>query len=221
LPGACRRAGQAGIILNGISLMAITAAADRPPIYGPFEVFQSVSFIFALLYWCCDRTPKHETPFIPVWPVNVILFLLALLDPLRLNPDYCQYDNLFVVLFFDLRILSMGILLYAAYCFFSSLEKKKAGAIRDTALYQGRNFLLLGATVFLAGEYCGSYWCLNGWGDAWLWNHRFFLSALMFLLSMMACHLPASWLPSGRRRAFMGAFPLFLLIVLFIHSQYH
>jgi hypothetical protein len=218
-PAACRLAGWAAIVINGAGLAAMAAAADRPPLYGPFEVFQAIAFIFALLYVCFDRAPA--SPLRTPWPVCSLLFLLVLLDTLRLNPDYCQYDNLWVILFFVLRLTAMGILLFAAFSFFSSLAGGRKPAERDIFLHRGRNFLILGAAVFLAGEYSGSYWCLNGWGDAWLWNHRFFLSALMFFLSMLACHLPADWLQSGRRRAWMGAVPLTLLIVLFIHSQFH
>ena len=45
--------------------------------------------------------------------------------------------------------------------------------------------MLLGAAVYLAGEFAGSWWAQLWWGDPWHWSKGFFYATIMFLLALL------------------------------------
>lgn len=127
---------------------------------------------------------------------------------------YMVYERADVNLFFFLRNGSMGLFLVAVSFFSSVSWVASENATKVLQLHYGRNFTLLGAAVFLAGEVAGSWWAFEGWGDPWRWSRGFLFAGAMFLLSMLPLHLPAA---SGRTpggTAIRAMIPLIIIVIL-------
>jgi hypothetical protein len=155
-----------------------------------------------------------------LWPwvaaANLILLLFALTRPKVPGLDYYMYSYLWTLGFFFLRNLALGFLLFAALAFLASLANQEQ---RQALAWRGRNYLLIGCALFLAGEMSGSYWALNWMGDFWLWGRGFLMSTLMFLSAMFAFHLPAGLGGRPRLAAALGALPGVLVMVITIVAQ--
>ncbi len=175
--------------------------------------------------------------------VGTALFCLGLMGlmlphPKAFNGDFFMYGSVWVNLFFNLRLVATAIWGRAAVMFlvgawvkdfnlssighaaFSESENryKKRHDVRDLFFTRARNLLLMGLVIFLCSEWSGSWWCLNWLGDSWRWNQVFFKAAMVFILVMLACHLPPSLAKSSKIKAIFGALPmLFLLWIIFYH----
>lgn len=218
---AARRAGLVGLICAGAGVALISILTRRPPLYGPMESLMNIAFLLGLLGW------RGERRFLSgglvakrLWPAMALILLPLLFLPRQLNRDFYMYDYPWTLLFFQLRLAAIAFLVYSSVNYAASLEAKEQDGLRTFLLYRGRIFLLLGGALFLGGEFAGSVWCLNWLGDFWRWSRGFFESALMFLVIVMAFHLPPKPAASPRLRAVFGAAPGLLIFGLAMIHQF-
>ncbi|MEH0021162.1 MAG: hypothetical protein V6Z89_16025 [Desulfobacter sp.] len=200
------------ICLSGIGFILIRA--DRPPLFGPFEALVHILCVMGILALLFARQLAQPRDFFLY--SSVCAFALLALQwgaPMALNNDYYMYADITVLLFFSLRLTAAGIFAHGAVQHVCAALGKEGRLWHD-----GRNTLLAGACVYLASEWTGSLWCLNWLGDSWQWSHGFLKAAILFLLVMLACHLPAQVLKQTILRAAGGILPgLFILWMIFYH----
>ncbi|MDD9302616.1 MAG: hypothetical protein HUK40_09885 [Desulfobacter sp.] len=194
----------------------VIVRAGRPPLYGPFEASIFIAALGGTLALIFGKKPQKPGLFYLASALTA-LGVLALQwgKPMEFNPDYYMYANLWVILFFNFRLLGVSVLLHGTTQYLTF-------AMAGSKVYQagGRNTLLAGACVYLAGEWTGSLWCLNWLGDSWQWSHGFFKASILFLLVMAACHQPKP--KDGPRhpaiQGITGALPgLFGIYMIFFH----
>ena len=193
-------------------LLFIAFSARRPPLFGSFEAGCYIIFTLLLLAKV-SREPVFLTNSI------VILFILAIQfgTPMAINDDYYMYDNIWVVLFFNLRLLSAAFFVHVMVLYLSCLLKRSDESV-PPLLKSARYSLLIGAVIYLSSEWSGSFWCLNWFGDAWQWSHGFFKASMLFLMVMTVCHLPQVVGNNKLIRTILGSLPgSFALWMIFYH----
>jgi hypothetical protein len=231
-PGAAGYLKALGIGICTFSVLVIVFTAKRPPLFGPFEAGSYIILILLLL------SAGNKTDTFSLINAVVILVILALqfAHPLGMNEDYYMYGNVWVVLFFNLRLTAAGLFVHGAVLHLSHFfepagqtKTSEAGTGESRAaqtspsdtgavLKQARVRTLTGAVVYLCSEWSGSLWCLNWFGDSWQWSNGFFKASLLFLLVMLTCHLPP--VPGRNRllRTILGSCPgVFALWMIFFH----
>ncbi|MCG8633103.1 MAG: hypothetical protein MI863_04700 [Desulfobacterales bacterium] len=196
---------------SGVLFVWISAA--RPPLYGAFEGLVLTLFIMGILALLYGRSLKQPKPFFLFHSLAALILLTLNRDQtMVLNPDYYMYGHVTVILFFTLRLAAAGIFAHGA------VQYLHAGMEKEASWQGGRNTLLLGTCIYLASEWTGSLWALNWLGDSWQWSHGFFKAAILFLLVMTACHLPARVLKNRILHSLSGILPgSFLLWMIFYH----
>lgn len=210
----------AGIWSCLTGVLFIVFSARRLPLFGPFEAGFYIVFILTFL----ANTYREKTRFLPgralfplVCPIVVLLVLaLQLRTPLAINDDYYMYDNLWVILFFNLRLVSAAFFVHVMVlhlsCFFERLDD--TSMLLKTARYQ----TLIGVFIYLCSEWSGSFWCLNWFGDSWQWSSGFLKSSLLFLLVMAGFHLPVLLGRNPWIKVILGFLPgTFALWMIFYH----
>ena len=156
------------------SFVGVFLATNHLPASDGFEKLQNVILILTgigMTYNVFIPKAKVSQSF---WLVALFLQLYILTGPLKASAYFYMYDNQWVVAFFQLRITSIALFSYALSLYLTYIV---SGDDKEGILMQrGRNFMLLAAGIFLAGEFSGSVWAQLGWGDAWRWSKGFFLS---------------------------------------------
>jgi len=210
----------AGRFFCTAGVAAIILLEKRLPLFG---IFESTLYIAFWLSWL-DCLAKRSLParLNKKLSTETSLFILILLmfqlnQPMAFNHDYFMYTNVWTNLFFNLRLAAAAFFIHAALLFLNG--GWQAGGEEQTVLMKkGRNFLLAGATIYLAGEWAGSLWCLNWLGDSWQWSKGFFKASAVFLLAMMVLHLPPFFTNRKRAKAVFGSLPaLFMLWMILYH----
>ncbi len=202
------------VCLAGI--IYIIFAAKRLPLFGSFEAMVHIIFVMGILTIIFYE--NHEKPgFLLKMDAAAALLIAVMLHgrPMALNANYYMYSNIWVILFFSLRLLAAGFFVHSAIlCACSAFSRKQD----DMTWYGARNALLAATCIYLAGEWAGSLWCLNWFGDSWQWSRGFFRSSIPFLAAMAACHISG---PAARTRilkACIGCLPgIFILWMIFFH----
>lgn len=216
--------GLLGSIACGAGLAWLMFSEQRLPLFGSLESVVYVSFILTLLVRFAVPVVEIASKLrLALVTHGVICLMLAVqaTRPMEFNADFFMYDNLWVNLFFNLRLNAAGLLIWAAILFmvgagFFTGKDTADRAACDRTIYQGRNFLLAGIVVYLMSEWSGSLWCLNWLGETWQWSRGFLKAAIIFLLAMLASHLPHSMAGSHRAKALFGIFPgIYIFIMLF------
>ncbi|MCP4119172.1 MAG: hypothetical protein GY737_27960 [Desulfobacteraceae bacterium] len=224
--GLSRAAGIAGTLVSGAGVVCLMVTEQRLPLYGSLESIIYVSFLLTLLELFAApraRAGSRNIPHLLALGIICILLTLQVRRTMAFNPDFFMYDNLWVNIFFNLRLVAVSLLSWAAVLFLAggwSLSKSgdQDREARDRLMAGGRNFLLTGIAVYLSSEWSGSLWCLNWMGDSWQWSRGFFKSGIIFLLVMAASHLPRSLAASDRVKALLGSCPaVYILWMLFQH----
>ncbi len=224
--GVSRAAGIGGTLVSGAGVVCLMVTEQRLPLYGSLESIIYVSFLLTLLeLFTSPRTRTGSGNILHLLTLGIICILLVLQSrrTMAFNADFFMYDNLWVNLFFNLRLVAGAIFAWAGVLFMAgawglSSPNNKDREARDSFMAGGRNFLLTGIAVYLAGEWSGSLWCLNWMGDSWQWSRGFFKAGIIFLLVMAASHLPRSLADSDRVRAILGSCPgVYILWMLFQH----
>jgi hypothetical protein len=207
---------RAGVAVLAAAFCSLSWQAWRPPLYGMWEIMLTVTLVAGLCgLFSRGADAKRLRPWVA--GANLVLLLFALTWPKTPGLDYYMYSCLWTLCFFFFRNLALGFLLYAALAFLASLFNQDQ---RQALAWRGRNSLLLGCAVFLAGEMSGSYWALNWMGDFWLWGRSFLVSTMMFLSAMFAFHLPAGLAGRPRLAAALGALPAMLALAITIVQQF-
>lgn len=212
-------AAASGLFACGTSLLLVMAMERRLPVYGPFEAIIQMVLVAggAGFYYARKKEAPSRWTDGTIWFACVFMLCVFLPAPKVLNADFYLYDSPVVLLFFNLRLVAMGSLFYSLIV---SLESLGKGADSAELLHRGRNFLMLGSCFYLASEFAGCLWSLNGWGDSWSWSKGFFRSSILFLIMMVGCHLPPKWLKANWGRAMAGAVPAFVILAIFLSSHF-
>lgn len=213
-----RGLGRLAAAVAGLAVLAVCWPAQRPPLPGPYETtMQTVFLLGVLAAWA--EGGRRPPSAVPLWCRGFCLALLAVLWflPQRLTPDSFMFDYLWMILFFQLRLVAMALLLFAAACYLAGWRPEAPGARRD--LRRGRAFLLAGWSAFLGSEYCGATWSYYWLGDFWGWSAGFLESTLLFLAIAVPLHLPPAWRAERRVVIAAGAGPgLVVVIVTLVHQ---
>lgn len=222
-------AGLLGGVACGAGVAWLIVSEQRLPLFGSLESVIYVSFILTLFAsFALPRVEAACKQRLVLVTHGVICLLLAVqaTRPMAFNSDFFMYDNVWVNLFFNLRLNAAGFLIWAAilfivgvwFCKAKDAKNRSDRATSDSLIHQGRNFLLSGIVVYLMSEWSGSFWCLNWLGETWQWSRGFLKAAIVFLLAMLASHLPLSMGGSSRTKALFGIFPgIYIFFMLFQH----
>ena len=71
---------------------------------------------------------------------------------------------------------------------------------------------MVGFTIFLASQFFGSIWSLQGWGDYWMWGKMSAVGVVVWFYVMFVIH--TRYVPACSRTFEAGVgFLLFLLII--------
>lgn len=218
----------AGRIINNIfwiialsgsatSFVLLTHASGHLPVSGDFEKFQALAFLLLALGVLRNVIFKGFMPGNILLPSFTLLILAAALFVRReVSSNYLIYERWDVMLFFYFRKTAIALFIMAVSEYLNALIFTKDRAASISLRNLGRNLTMLGGTFFIAGELAGSLWALHGWGDPWRWSRGFFIAGVMFLLSMLALHIPSKWTKSYRIESFLAAAPIAVIILLYI-----
>lgn len=199
-----------GLLISFSGLLFIVFETKRPPLFGSFEAGVYIVFILSLLAKVC---PKK------IFLVNSIAVLSVLslqFGQYAVNDDYYMYDNLWVILFFNLRLLSAAFFVHAMVLHLTCLFK---GSDNNSSLLRyARYHSLIAVFIYLCSEWSGSFWCLNWFGDSWRWSNGFLKASILFLLVMAGAHLPVNLGRNRLVKAVLGSLPgCFILWMIFYH----
>jgi hypothetical protein len=199
------------------AVVSMTYFSGHLPVSGDFEKYQHIAMfmlLFSLLHYAFQRKYK---PKISISGLLVFVFLLLILPGEKtVAENYIIYSKPDVVLFFQLRMLAIALFSYSLSLYFSALLQHRKNENFNTLKHMARNFLLLGAAAFLGGEFFGSVWALYGWGDPWRWSKGFFLAGALFLLSMIAVHIPAVYMKKKSLQVLFPSIPIVVIVVAYI-----
>jgi len=220
-----RIAGAAGTLVSGAGVIALVVVESRLPLFGSLESIIYLSFLLTLLelFTFPERgEAAGDRSFALTMGCICLLLAFQSRRPMVFNTDFFMYDNLWVNLFFNLRLVAGALLTWAAVLFITgawsgSNSDVEVAKSRRRVLYGGRNFLLTGIAVYLISEWSGSLWCLNWLGDSWQWSRGFFKAGIIFLLVMAASHLPSRFARWDRMRAMFGACPAVVILWMLFH----
>lgn len=146
----------------------------------------------------------------PLWS-GCFLLLLALC---ALVPETAPHDTfmmryIFAIIFFLSRPLSIGCSCFAIAGALDCLGRGNDERVSHIS----KDMVFLASTLFLAGEIAGSYWSFVGWGTTWRWSGNFYFSAMIFVLYMVALHIPRALFTT--HRTYLTAFVLPLGCIVF------
>ena len=152
-----------------------------------------------------------------VWLEVLLLFGVAGFTDKTPPPYIYDHGYLYILLFHLIRVVVVSLTLFASALYLQSrFDIRKGNSASFHRAYQGRNFLILSAVLFLTAEYVGIHWCLNGWGDFWQWGGGFLQSTLIIVFFMLAVHVPGSNHRPGNWRPRLGLLSGFLVLGLSI-----
>lgn len=218
-PGLEKTAAVSGKISATLGIAAIIVLEKRLPIFGLYESTLYISFLLCVFDWFPGKSLSGKTQkrlSCQIYTIVLALLLFQITQPMAFNPDFFMYGNIWVNLFFNLRLASAAFFIYAGVLLITGSRLSQPE--KETVMKKGRNFLLMGATIYLAGEWSGSFWCLNWLGDSWRWSEGFFKASCVFLLAMTALHLPPVFKHRDKAKAVAGTLPaLFLLWMILFH----
>jgi ABC-type transport system involved in cytochrome c biogenesis permease subunit len=213
--------GLLALIANAACLMLLTVSSGNLPVFELFESFLLATFVLGLLGLFCAR-PENRSPDTRTWVWLEILLLLfiILFSAKRVSPAVYDHNYLYIMLFHCLRIIALSVMLFSSALFIQVRVERKRGVSANGTSHKGRNFLVLGAVLFLAAEYVGIIWSQNGWGDFWHWNAGFFQSTLIVLYLMLVFHLPGKNNRAEGIRSVLGVMSgFFVLVMILIRSM--
>jgi hypothetical protein len=191
---------------NGLLLGAIWVLSGHLPVFNLFESFLLTSFILGVLALAFTKeVPDRLCIRTWIWVEVLLLFGILLFYPKIQAPERFYDKDLYVVLFHVGRAAALAAMLFASGFYAEFLRTFRKSSSQKDPLHMGRNFLVLGAILFLVSEYVGILWCLSGWGDFWRWNYGFLSSTFIVLYLMLVFHLPGRGPISERMTSITGA----------------
>ncbi len=181
-------------VLSTSSIVAIGCVAGRFPSYGAYESISIVVMVmlFLLVIDVFKTNVINNTKHIIISLAVVMVLLSLLFMPgvkSGLNYDFFMYGEIWVVGFFFVRTLAVGLFIYGGLFYLQAwLERDES--TQSSLLWYGHRYLLLGAGFFLLAELSGSIWAMLWLADGWRWSGGFLHSMVMFLLVMIPYHIP-------------------------------
>ncbi len=205
------------LISAAASVVLVYVNSGHLPMSGTFEKMQNIVLIIMALGVFYNLRNRKEG-FYSFEFLFIAFFFQAfvLFDELKVDDFFYMYDNAFVAMFFQLRLSSVALIAFALSQYIAALRYGDDAKTREKIRHRARNFTLLGAIIFLSGEFSGSVWAQTAYGDAWRWSKNFFMSGGMFLLALLGSHLNPEWLKSWKKQIYLSALPLLIIIALFI-----
>lgn len=208
------------IIALFISFIGSYFASGHLPVYNKFATLPNMNMILLFLGLFYNRTPQIKGRNINViWIVALVLQLLVLFFEMELNSNYFMYDKLYVIGFFQFRIIAVALFVFAIANYVTALVKISDKEYEKDILQTGRNFTLLGAIFYLLGECVGSWWSFVWLGDSWHWSKGFLYASVMFLLSMVGSHLPIKYLGTKNRKVYLYLIPLVIIVIIYFFAH--
>ena len=207
--------GLIALTANAAVLTLIVVSSGHLPVFNLFESFLLVIFVLGGLGIFCSK-PEDAFPCVRIWIWLEIMVLFGITFFSSKTPSFFSYahDNLYVVLFHAFRIVALALALFSSAQFIQFRVERNRDAPANELSNTGRNYLLLSAIFFLAGEYVGIIWCRNGWGDLWRWSAGFFQSTLIVLYLMLVFHIPGKNYRSESFRSLLGGMSGFVMLTL-------
>ncbi|MBI9052928.1 MAG: hypothetical protein JEY96_03870 [Bacteroidales bacterium] len=204
-------------ISAGSAYVGAYLVSGHLPVYDKFATIQNIVFIVIILGLIYNRKAQNKDKSINIlWFFVLALQLFVLTQKMEVTGDYYMYDKSYVILFFQLRITSIGFFVFAMINLVASIINKSDFKIQDLLIHRARNFTILGSIVFLLGEFSGSYWCFLWWGDPWHWSKGFFIASVMFLLSMLSSHLPFNLANTKLKKTIYSLIALCLILTTYL-----
>ncbi len=214
-----------GNILWSISLLGsinsfvlLTLASGHLPVSGDFEKYQAIGMILITLGFLRNVIFNARLPenlLLPVFTLALMAF--AMRGNMTVSDDYLIYGRWDVMLFFYCRKIAIALFVLSVSEYVNLLILNKETKNLKLSYRLGRNLTLLGGAFLIAGELSGSIWALYGWGDPWRWSGGFFISGAMFILSMLALHIPPKWTKLYHNTLLLSAAPLLVILILYIY----
>jgi ABC-type transport system involved in cytochrome c biogenesis permease subunit len=211
----------AGLISNISGLIMLVLLSGHAPVFRLFESFMLGAFFLAIM-GVLFTSQEKKLPDVRFWVWLEMMLLMGITALANKEPAPFAYDynDLYIVFFHFLRIAVVAITLFSSALYIQSrFDNKRGDSIAVYRAHQGRNFLILGALLFLTAEYVGIRWCLRGWGDFWQWGPGFFQSTIIVLLFMLAVHVPGSNHGQGKWRPRLGIICGFLILGLIAYRS--
>ncbi len=208
----------AAIALSLTSLIGFYVHSGFLPVYNKFATLQNIVLLVLL---ASQYYAKRQHPMVSVLSSCTVVILQALVLCYEFTPDtaYYMYQKVYVTAFFQCRVWAMACFTLSSIQYAASLWLPDRDNDYPYALKQGRNFTLLGASFFLAGEFSGSYWCLQWWGDTWHWSKGFMLAMVVFLLSMLSRHVPLALFNKKPLQTLLNLFPPLGILSIYLLSH--
>lgn len=203
-----------GLAVNAAGLIINTILSGQAPAFLMFEILLLAGFILAGLGISCS-SQEETLPDVRFWVWLEVLLLFGIAGFADKAPPPFIYDHnyILILLFHIIRVVVVSLTLFASALYLQSrFDIRKGNAVSFNRAYQGRNFLLLSAVLFLTAEYLGIHWCLHGWGDFWQWGGGFLQSTLIIVFFMLAVHVPGSNHRPGNWRPRLGLLSGFLVV---------
>jgi hypothetical protein len=208
--------GLAGLTANTACLVILIMWSRHAPAFRPFEALMLAAFILAgIVFLFTMQEEKLPNVRFWVWLEILLIMGISVFPEKAPSPFGYDYNDLLILLFHALRVVVVSLTLFSSAFYIQSRfdsQGKNAAALHRA--HQGRNFLILGAILFLTAEYIGIHWCLRGWGDFWQWSAGFFQSTLIVVFFMVAVHVPGSNHRPGNWRPRLGMLSGFLVLIL-------
>lgn len=211
------------LVLNGAVFVLFWYRSGHFPFSEGFaESYVAMGFVLAMMsLLLSDSTSsplllgRYESTGI------ILLYAFSLGESLDPSSYLYWYNYPSVFCFFFFRIVSIAVMLFGAAFFAVGLNPPRSvesGVGVD--MKGGRNYLLLGALLFLVSEICGAWWSAKASGDFWQFSPPFFTSAATFLLFMIPFHWPPVWSRKRRVKTFISAcIPVLILVVVMIRNH--
>ncbi len=203
----------APLLFAGLSLGALIRASGHLPTHFLFERFLQLGLWVGILLWldALRGRAKEVAPYILL--LIVVLYGVASLFPKGITPPVYRYALPLAKLFFELEAWSFALLTVSSAWYLRSLvESRRQGNEPRDALQQGRRYLLFGFVLFLASQFFGSLWSLQGWGDYWMWGKMSAVGVVVWFYLMFVLH--ARYVPAcGRVFESTAGFLVFALTI--------
>ena len=216
-----RTAHVCGTLLTGFLVAMIFWTMHRPPLFGAYEALTYTAFVIGMLEFFLGRNNQSSVKQTLITGIVTTLILLPLVFGRDLfpRPNFFLYSNPLIICFFFCRLTALGIFGYAGISYLTATTFSSPRTEQLNAGIRGRNFLLLGAVIFLMSEFAGSMWSYAGWGDSWRWSANFFRSTMFFLLIMLGLHMPPKWKHAGTYAPLIGGVACISIVVCVLIRQ--
>jgi hypothetical protein len=177
------------VIVNALTVITMTVQSGHLPSRYLFETSVELGLGLAILTWIMSFFWETRKIVRYVLLMIVLLFGVSLLFPHQLSLRIYRYSLVMAQLFFQLETIAFSLMLFSGACFFSCLVEKGTAGEKRLSLERGRLFLLIGFIFFLASQFFGSLWSLQGWGDYWMWGKMAFTGVVVWAYVMFLLHI--------------------------------